>query len=238
MNNSPEQEEKFLENLGLLHSAIEELDCTCISIFAAWNADISNEYHLFGKHVKQFCNDTGLALSSQLKLPGDSFTYKSDSWHTTSWLDHCISTSHGHAVIQNMEVLYCESTGDHVPFWTTVLTNCIPALEDKNSDPSPRLDWSRVKIADINNYTAMTDCLLKEVRIPIKAVNCKNVNCRDETHAKDLNVFSESLLGSLTSAGSRAFPDASRAKNFKCRPGWSEYVDELHKAARESFVMW
>ena len=128
-----------------------------------------------------------------MKLPGDSFTYKSDSWHTTSWLGHCISTSDGHVVIQNKEVLYCESTGDHVPFRTTVLTNCIPALEDKNSDPSPRLDWSRVKIADINNYTAMIDCLLKEVRIPIKAEKCKNVNCRDETHAKDLDVFYKSL---------------------------------------------
>ena len=51
LNNSPKQEETFLENLGLLHSAIEELDCTCVSIFGDWNADISNDQHLFGKHV-------------------------------------------------------------------------------------------------------------------------------------------------------------------------------------------
>ena len=69
-------------------------------------------------------------------------------------------------------------------------------------------------------------------------MNCKNVKCRDETHVKDLNVFYESLSGSLTSAGFQAFSDTSRAKKFKCRPGWSEYVDELHKVERESFVMW
>ena len=51
-----------------------------------------------------------------IKLPEDSFTYKSHSWHTTSWIDHCVSSKDGHDIILDMEILYPESTGDHVPF--------------------------------------------------------------------------------------------------------------------------
>ena len=26
--------------------------------------------------------------------------------------------------------------------------------------------------------------------------------------------------------------------NYKCKPGWSDIVEDLHKCARELFVMW
>ena len=106
----------FLECLGFLAATIEELDCTCITIIGDWNADVSNDKHQFGNYLNQFCSDIGLIISSELKLPEDSFTYKSDSWHTTSWIDHCVSSKDGHDIIHDMEILYPKSTGDHVPF--------------------------------------------------------------------------------------------------------------------------
>ena len=88
----------FLECLGFLSSTIEELDCTCITIIGDWNADVSNYNHQFGNYLNQFGSYIGLIISSELKLPEDSFTYKSDSWHTTSWIDHCVSSNDGHGI--------------------------------------------------------------------------------------------------------------------------------------------
>ena len=67
----------FLNVLVFLSSTIEELDC--ITIIGDWNADVSNDIHQFGNYLNQFCSDIGLIISSELKLPEDSFTYKSDS---------------------------------------------------------------------------------------------------------------------------------------------------------------
>ena len=64
----------FRECLGFLAATIEELDCTCITIIGDWNADVSNDKHQFGNYLNQFCSDIGLIISSELKLPEDSFT--------------------------------------------------------------------------------------------------------------------------------------------------------------------
>ena len=116
MSSQSANDDLFLECLGFLSSTIEELDCTCITIIGDWNADVSNDNHQFGNYLNQFCSDIGLITSSELKLPENSFTYKSDSWRTTSWIYHCVSSKDGHDIILDMEILYSESTGDHVPF--------------------------------------------------------------------------------------------------------------------------
>lgn len=48
----------------------------------------------FLQHLIQFCQDSRLNLSSKMLLPVDSYTYSSEIWRTTSWLDHCTSDVH------------------------------------------------------------------------------------------------------------------------------------------------
>ena len=78
MNNSSAREEEYLEKLGLLESIINQLETSCIQIYGDFNADCSNNNHLFGKLLDRFLMDTGLHLSSQLLLPGGSYTYISE----------------------------------------------------------------------------------------------------------------------------------------------------------------
>ena len=94
-----DNEESYLDNLGTINTIIDELDCTCISILGDWNSDISNMTSLFGNHVRLFCTENNLILSSEHFLPGGTFTHYSEAWHTTLWLDHCISTSDANEII-------------------------------------------------------------------------------------------------------------------------------------------
>ena len=48
-----------------------------------------------------FCTENNLILSSESFLPGGTFTHYSEAWDTTSWLDHCISTSDANEIINN-----------------------------------------------------------------------------------------------------------------------------------------
>ena len=101
-----DNEESYLDNLGITKTIIDELDCTCISILGDWNSDISDRTSLFGNHVRMFCTENNLILSSESFLPGGTFTHYSEAWHTTSWLDHCISTSDANEIINNTRCKY------------------------------------------------------------------------------------------------------------------------------------
>ena len=95
-----------MEKLGVLQSILSELDTTCVSILGDWNAVISDDSSIFAGHLMQFCSDTGLLLSDEVNLPSDTFTHVSERWHTTAWLDHCLSSKDGHNLITNMKVQY------------------------------------------------------------------------------------------------------------------------------------
>ena len=59
----------------------------------------------------------------------DSFTYLSERWGTTSWLDHCISTSDGHSIIRNIDVWYSACSADHFPVCVDVDMSIVPEVE-------------------------------------------------------------------------------------------------------------
>ena len=92
-------------------------------------------------------------------------------------------------------------------------------------------------------YTLLTDDILSKVHIPVVALNCKNVDCTDPSHVAEVNTFYENVISAIVSADTElteAFAnvrDGRRGKGDN-RPGWSDYVDELHKSDRECFLLW
>ena len=64
---------------------------------------------------------------------------------------------------------------------------------------------------------------------------CKDTECSNEQHLEALNVFYEGLVGVLTEATKKL---ANRHRKHSNQPGWNDHVADLHKDARECFVMW
>ena len=129
-----DNENIYLEKLGVLHSILDELDTTCVSILGDWNGDISDPNSQFARHLKLFCLDTGLILSDEMLLLSNTFTHMSERWHTTSWLDHCLSSGDGHNAINDMNVLYSTCCCDHIPITVDTSIGCIPVLESVHND--------------------------------------------------------------------------------------------------------
>ena len=62
----------------------------------------------------------------------------------------------------------------------------------------------------------------------------------DPSRVAEVNTFYENVISAIVSADTEAFAnvrDGRRGKVYN-RPGWSDYVDELHKSARECFLLW
>ena len=49
-----ENVDDYLENLGVIKTVIDELECTCISVLGDWNSDISDHASIFGRQLMTF----------------------------------------------------------------------------------------------------------------------------------------------------------------------------------------
>ena len=112
----------------LLCLLVQDNPSTCIFVIGDMNADVTDANSSFGKHLAQFCTDSGLILSSKVLLPNDSYTYISEAWHSTSWLDHCLCTVDAHDSIDSMDIDYDLATTDHIPFHMVLNTGNLPVL--------------------------------------------------------------------------------------------------------------
>ena len=170
-------EDEYLNKLAFIGSYIRESEYTSIFVLGDLNADISDTNSLFGQHLTQFCKDNKVILSSKELLPADSYTHVSEAWHTTSWLDHCMSTFDAHACIEEAEILYGMATGDHILVSMFINIKGLPELVCNDSHkPSETLDWARLTDVDLQCYKLLTDVYLRNIELPVDAIMCGNIN--------------------------------------------------------------
>lgn len=233
---SPENEEEYLCKLGQLTSIIDELETTSISLIGDFNANILSSTSLFVNHLNLFCDDNNLILSSKKYLPNDSFTYVSESWHTVSWLDHCISTNDMHKAVVKMEILYSLASTDHIPFAVNLDINCVPSTLCEKSIHKSRIDWSSLKDEDINLYCNYTDLLLNNINICNETLACSNASCSDHNHKRSLINMYDQIVDCLAKA-SQGLGKNSGSTHYN-KPGWNDHVSDLYKLSRDAFLVW
>lgn len=165
-----------------------------------FNADISDEKSMFGQHLTQFCQDKKLQLSSKAFLSSDTYTYVSEAWGTTSWLDHCVCTTDAHEGINNIEILYGMATADHIPFSVTLNVHSLPELtviDDNHTTTPGKVKWDKLTEVDLQNYRHLTEVNLQKILIPHNALLCNNINCDDPNHNRDLYTMYDSIVAVL-----------------------------------------
>ena len=181
----PDNEEEYLNCLGSIACILTELDCTCVMIVGDFNANISRG--LFGDHLVRFVKETGLSFSSKLFLPSDTFTFLSEAWDTTSWLDHCISSADGHSIINDIHIDYDGAISDHFPVYIDMSLEKVPSVVERtSSDEASRFDWDKISPERLTHYCNITDSSLASVHLPSHALACKDPNCSDISHTNDI----------------------------------------------------
>ena len=233
---SYESEDEFLNRLACIQSFIEDNECTCVYVTGDFNSDVSDKSSLFAKHLIHFCDENKLMLSSKMLLPDNSFTYVSEAWHTTSWLDHFVCTADAHASLEKLEICYDLAISDHIPIAMMLNVDNVPLLADNGNTVNPgKLDWAKLSKEDIDRYAAQTDSLIHNIELPRDALMCLNMNCTDPQHVADLCNMYDNITSALIASSE---PFCRPKKVFKIKPGWNEYVAEHHSAAREAFKCW
>ena len=129
------------------------------------NADISDRKSVFGKYLIEFCHDNKLLLTSKVLLPTDSFTYVSEAWNTTSWLDHCISTADAHEYVDKVEILHGLATTDHMPVSIILNVENLPTLitNDNQVNHGGNIEWARLSEDDLLYYHGLTEKSIENI---------------------------------------------------------------------------
>ena len=201
------------------------------------NADLSDKLSMFAKHLVNFCEENNLILSSQILLPAESYTYISEAWHTTSWLDHCISTADAHAILESIEIVYEASMSDHIPVVLVLDVDSLPEMsKEVNTAGIAKLDWSKLSNNDVLSYFGRSNDLFNKVLLPYDAILCADVNCKVNSHSKDLCLFYDSIVGALYEASRPMYQQAKSKK--KVKPGWNKHVAAKHAEAKRAHKAW
>ena len=123
-----------------------------------------------------------------------------------------------------------------IPITVDISIGCIPVLESvDNGNINHSVNLSKVSAADKVTYARDIDVHLNAVKVPVEAICCKDTECSNEQHFEALNVFYEGLVRVLTEASKKL---SNRRRKHSNQPGWNDHVADLHKDARECFVMW
>ena len=195
-----EHEDLYFEHLGYLRSFIDDMTTTNLTIIGDFNANLGlTGNKLFSNYLTDFCNENELLISDKILLPEDSYTYVStrEGVPHYSWLDHVVSSNDFHSGINNVSVLYNITDEDHIPLTFNINVSTLPKVMSDNNDYCSKISWDRVNETDIKQYFNLTDKHLANVEIPVEAILCSNVNCKNVEHHSMLDKFYDDIIKSL-----------------------------------------
>ena len=234
-----DKEDEFLSKMGELMSQVNDLDTPNILLIGDFNADIMRGT-LFGKHLKNICEDNQLICSTIENLPGDSYTHISYSWHTRSWFDHCIGTTGGNRLVNNFEILYDVSDRDHLPVkFELEIGDNVPKILFENSSVKNSIKWDNVSINKKGEYACKVESAMQVFLRKLDNIKCSSQKCSDQNHISEIRDLYDRGIGLIRKVGCDTLrKPISRNRRRRPRPGWSEYVDKHHKHSILSYRAW
>ena len=141
---------------------ISSSDTPFIYIMGDWHADLTQNgnglpQHSFGEELHQFCTEEGLVISDIELLGGHMYTHINSAHGSTSWLDHLITTTAGHRLVNSCNIQYGVVSSDHLPISAHILLppGCNHSTLPAESDPKPgtRIHWDSLSGDQLHKYT-------------------------------------------------------------------------------------
>lgn len=225
--------ELYVECLGKIQQVIEEACTSNIIICGDVNCDprIDDDY---GRVLTSFCGDMDLSLIDMDILKNGAFTYISDAWGTTSWIDHCLCSAEICKVVKCVSVDYSFIMSDHRPIIVEIEGSKLPSTEGYSHEKifQHKIKWNDNGVQ--TKYRENTDILLRKIRVS-DSLYCKDAMCDRGTHKGNIDELYYEIVNCL---GKSCSSNTGSDNNGKHVPGWNDYVREWHNAARNSFLLW
>ena len=195
------------------------------------------------------CDNEGVIISDKLLLDDNSHTFISDAHHSTSWIDHCLSTVSSHCLIKEARVIDKYVYSDHLPL--QIIVNSSHEINNSVSNTTNNLDvnnvhtnWSSFNELEIDKYKKCTEIMLRGISSELKTgFDCNVKNCTDKQHRQHITNVYDTIISTLTKATpsnlvKNCQPVSNGNKLYKHVIGWNDICKEAHNIAREYYLIW
>ena len=234
---SPANTDNYINYLSKIYNLFENINNPNLCILGDFNACKKNG---FGVLLSNFCKNNNLIVSDEIFLPQDTFTYVSDCHGSTSWIDHCLSSSSFHQAITEMDILQDFFTSDHRPLAFTLHTPNLPQLEDHSVEiPNDKVNWDKVSSNQKYEYSLLCKELLSQIHIADDILDCKDPLCKNPIHIDSIANFYNQIVEALKYASNQTLKfGLSKKSKKKYITGWNHDVKKAHKSARLAYLNW
>ena len=145
--------------LAKMLQIVDEFESPYVYICGDFNANFLQTSR-FGKELRKVCSGNCLIISDELMLPADTFTFVSTCYGSTSWLDHVVSATSGHTLVQGVHVKSDFVSSDHIPLCFDIAidkTNiCTSSSVCSSGNDVPTFNWKDLTDTDLWNYNLYT----------------------------------------------------------------------------------
>lgn len=98
-----------------------------------------------------------------------------------------------------------------------------------------RLAWYQANEDKLNDYKLRLEYFLRGIDVPVDALTCRDLMCRDADHFHKLNLYAKDISTACRTAADLSIPHTGTSSHEgRCVPGWSEYVEP----EREKSIFW
>ena len=234
-----QHEDEYSLKLGQLINIIDDLESPAIMVVGDFNSNINiNNTTSFGRQLISVCNDNDLIFSSKVRLPQNSYSFVSDVWHSTSWLDHVIGTQEGDNCISNISIMHDLSFSDHIPVLINLNFDNLTPFYPNSNEHSNSIKWDQISVENKLLYSNFTNILLGNIPIPEEAISCSSLNCANAQHISDLTIYYNKFVLALKEASNFLVVSGDPGRNRAPRPGWNEYVAPYFEKSRTAYSLW
>ena len=231
--------ETYTECLAKIDTIVQESDTSCIFIIGDFNTNPLIQ-STFSDLINDQVSESGLIYSDIKLLPEDSFTFISDSWNSTSWIDHCLTTVDANNSIRDMNIMYECVSSDHKPLSFSILVPELPSCSFYTPNSyTKRVNWSKASYDSILNYTRLSRVKLQSLVSAFEdkssVFTCRDPNCKDKQHIDEISNVYKCIVSSLTEVADCTVMKNDKRNNYSQIPGWNDFVKDAHIAARHGF---
>lgn len=228
----------FTECLGVISAVMEVNDVESVFVLGDFNADVARSSSLFGCKLMEFCHDQSWVCAdlAVLGMSSNFFTYLSDAHGTTGWLDHCIATSAGLNVIDNVKILNDVYYSDHFPLVICCNIDAImPKVSKSSTQKNNKIIWGTRTFEQKCNYAQLCDKFLNSFDWP--SFPCHGMTCQSNDHFGQIELLYSQMVDSMTKAAKYTY-QGKTYNTKKTVTGWNFHVRDCHTRARQSYQLW
>ena len=219
---------EYIDYLTKLHCLISDHSNGNVFVIGDFNAHPRSR---FGAELHNFCQNYDYSIGDVALMPPDTYTWVSDATGHTRWLDHLVCPPALLNHIRNLKVLHPIIGSDHRPLTFSFKVNQLPALLEESSNTQ-----TKFCIKDSEVYCLKSETALKEIEMPIDALQCSEPSCQDENHRHAIDILFSKIVRALQSSSDSK--EIGRHVNTDIIPGWNEFVKDFHQEARSDYLMW